>query len=467
MAGVSLRQRWMTYLQSQQVDLKLVQLTIPGTHDTGTWELGPSVSKTQAWTLAEQFDHGVRFVDIRLVPETNGTRNDLKIYHGAKPSSSTDCGVWFSDVVDTCRTFLNDHPGETIVMSVKNEHEGVPPADFVAAFDPFLVTERDQVGNYLFHLNTTVPTLSEAKGKIVLFRRYDYPAGYVFSYPADYPAAHHDAGKLPGIDGMTGWPDDNWTPSATGGSPPLMVQDVYGMACTSKEKKWNDFIRPFLEQAEAWKPRYCWFLNFTSASGGLPPTDFARDINRWLQDWLERRLAEEKSMQFGTVVMDFPSPRTVDLLIAMNLEQDAALLQPLRGYDFTIEGESRGIGPAYFWTTDRWNYAQATTGTKMKHVLVKIDGNVDVAHIYPGDTVLIQSTEFQNDENIYLEGLGYKYYGSQLYYCKKDGYSYGASMVHWVVESGVAGRDAATPFALGEAVMFRNLSTHAFPSADS
>jgi 1-phosphatidylinositol phosphodiesterase len=104
-SNASLRHGWMGHLQADQHDASLLYLTIPGTHDTGTWNLSnqaaPAISKCQEWTLEEQLDHGIRFIDIRLVPELNDGQNDLKLYHGANPDFSADCEVWFSEIVQT------------------------------------------------------------------------------------------------------------------------------------------------------------------------------------------------------------------------------------------------------------------------------------------------------------------------------------------------------------------------------
>lgn len=96
-----LRANWMGAVVDQST--KLTGLTIPGTHDSGTCGLDrASVSRCQEKTISEQLDHGIRFLDIRLVPEERNSVQDCQLYHGTTP-----LGIWFSDVLAVCKTFLS------------------------------------------------------------------------------------------------------------------------------------------------------------------------------------------------------------------------------------------------------------------------------------------------------------------------------------------------------------------------
>jgi hypothetical protein len=80
--NVGLRANWMKYVQNPETT-KLSALTIPGTHDTGTFSCEPGSSpRCQEMPLAMQFGAGIRFIDIRLAPATNNRGNsDLTISH--------------------------------------------------------------------------------------------------------------------------------------------------------------------------------------------------------------------------------------------------------------------------------------------------------------------------------------------------------------------------------------------------
>ncbi|MEV7119186.1 phosphatidylinositol-specific phospholipase C [Kitasatospora griseola] len=151
---------WMSYLAPER---SLLGLTIPGTHDSCCTDPahGTEWSHTQNWGVPEQLTQGVRFLDIRC-NGLQGTADELGIYH-----SDAYQYVRLQDVLDQCRAFLTAHPGETLVMRLKNENAGGQALD-AAEF-------RRRVGHYLddlgyrglFHLYGW-PTLGAARGRIVL-----------------------------------------------------------------------------------------------------------------------------------------------------------------------------------------------------------------------------------------------------------------------------------------------------------
>ena len=102
---------WMSRLPD---DALLSQLSLPGTHDSCALHNGLSFgfAKCQSWSLEDQLKAGIRFVDIRCRHVNNG----FLIYHGIIDQQMT-----FAEVRDTCRRFLQQHPTETIVMSIKEE----------------------------------------------------------------------------------------------------------------------------------------------------------------------------------------------------------------------------------------------------------------------------------------------------------------------------------------------------------
>ncbi len=424
--STSLRSSWMGYLQHINSTLKLTELTIPGTHDTGTWKINSlNSAKCQDMDLKSQLEHGIRFIDIRLVPEQNNGNNDLMIYHGDY-AISVPCYVWFSEVVeDICFNFLKKNPTETIIMSIKNEWgiKYVPDAQFTAALNPFINTSLQAVpGKSLFYTSNVVPDLATSAGQIVLVRRY--------------------TGDTIGIDAVTGWPDDEKTTTPTTGNAPLMVQDIYKMKfVTQGEKKWHDHIHPFLHDAMASPDqiRVLWF-NFTSTSGGATPIVFATQINPLFQVWLETLTLPKtlRTYRFGIIPMDFPTPRLIDDLIMTNLADTSTVVQQGRGYTISLSNNKAHIGTAY--KPGSWNYAQCyfdTSGNNaMRHALIKVSGK-PTQEIHFGDTVRILSTEFTNDSYIYIQsdGADQDNGGKNLFYDNIEGsYQNDSSSVEWIVE---------------------------------
>src|SRR5262249_31478688 len=136
----------------------LSRLTIPGTHDSCAWNAS-AMSKTQNMDLTTQLLAGIRFVDIRC----RHYQNKFAIHHGAEYLHLN-----FDDVLTACKSFLDGHPRECIVMSVKEEHDA---ADNTTTFEQVFEDYFEKSKTYWYRGNT-IPTLLQARGKIVLLRRF-------------------------------------------------------------------------------------------------------------------------------------------------------------------------------------------------------------------------------------------------------------------------------------------------------
>lgn len=282
--------RWMTALPN---DTRLDALTIPGTHDTCA-RIGGSLAECQTLTLTQQLNAGIRFIDIRCKKE--GDR--LRIYHGP-----VDQQLHFdSDVQADCLSFLSNNPNECIVMLVSNE--GSADKNIASLFWEALEGHHDR-----WHLANRTPTLGQARGKIVLLRR--------FALAGDEPEG------ATGIDLSHGWKDDATfeidLPDAD-----FKIQDRYKVPTLFNIKnKWEQVESLLVEAGKG--PQGVWFLNYTSGtSAGAHPIDVARGtpsiegVNGYLQDYL----FNTTDRFLGTLVMDFPeqpnSLQLIDTLIALN-----------------------------------------------------------------------------------------------------------------------------------------------------
>lgn len=169
----------------------LRRLTIPGTHNAGARYGGPW-TECQNTTVAQQLDSGIRFLDVRC----RITGDAFAIHHGASYQN-----LMFGDVLVACRDFLAAHPSETVLMRVKQEYSQESDAAFRRIFDIYL----DGKGwRPLLRLDSTLPDLGGARGKVVLLAdngglpgvRYADPA--VFDIQDDYMAKPF--GKYPKIE---------------------------------------------------------------------------------------------------------------------------------------------------------------------------------------------------------------------------------------------------------------------------
>ncbi|GKS68582.1 hypothetical protein W03_05860 [Nitrosomonas sp. PY1] len=91
---------------------ELRDISIPGTHDSGA-RFGGEACETQYWTIAQQLEAGIRYLDIR----NRRTKTSFAIHHGLCYQN-----MMFGDVLNQIRDFLRVHPGETILMRVKEEY---------------------------------------------------------------------------------------------------------------------------------------------------------------------------------------------------------------------------------------------------------------------------------------------------------------------------------------------------------
>jgi 1-phosphatidylinositol phosphodiesterase len=265
-------------------DVSLSELSIPGTHDSGArreWFYG--TTKCQTLAIPEQLRAGVRFLDIRC----RHVKNRFLIYHGPVYQRLT-----FDEVLSSCCRFLDQNLTECVIMSV--QQEGRPSANtrtFEDTFDGYVAANPAR-----WWLAGSVPTLFQAKGRIVLLRRFT-------------------ARSVPkGID-ATGWLD-NRSFTMSNSAARLRVQDYYQFH--DNRGKWKA-IQDLYEQAES-SDRDCLYINF--ASGYMPSWFFRmpriRPVSNGINPLIAAYIANRGPRKYGITVMDFADDRISSLIIATN-----------------------------------------------------------------------------------------------------------------------------------------------------
>lgn len=273
---------WMKSLNSS---ISLADINIPGTHDSGA-RYGGASYEAQKWTIAEQLEHGIRFLDIRLKPnegDLNGA--DFRVFHGGAYQKLT-----FKEVLDACWTYLTDHDKEAIVMLI-NQEDSSDKVGFGEALEAYI---KERIGQ--FYTKDDIPTLESVRKKIVLLRRYTGALGF----------------------NCSGWPHNSggWVHAEK-----MYVQDYYKVAATSGlldfislEKKWEK-VTETMEHARNNSGAY--IQNYTSGSTALNPIDVAKNINAKLY----KEFSHATRRKFGITVMDFPDElggQIVPLIITTN-----------------------------------------------------------------------------------------------------------------------------------------------------
>lgn len=291
-------------------EVPVTELSIPGTHNSGSTDGPLGFGKTQDLDLGAQLNAGIRFLDIRLAHY----QDDLFLHHDV-----VYMGQSYRDILLVCREFLTRHPAESILMSVKEEDRSdsalgdFAPSEVLAriargetesrdntrSFDAtFADRSHEYAGGDSLFFNvavgpdgdasgarsapfTTATTLGDIRGRIVLFRRFDGDRDVGFD--------------------MTYWLDNNRTRSdqdETGNVrnavPPIYAIEDHYDDPTDK----YDLVISHIEEAVDGKPEDL-YITFSSAVN-LRAFGYAKTINPRLSDYL----AAASPGRVGIVAMD-------------------------------------------------------------------------------------------------------------------------------------------------------------------
>ena len=283
---------WMAELDDA---LPLNKIVLPGSHDSATQYVQLAFfSKCQGLSIGEQLEAGCRYLDIRLGDAEKG-EDFPKLMHGFTKCKTRIFGgtLYLDKLLEQCYAFLTLHPTETVVFAVKHEHGDASAAEFETVLDGFTSIRP---GFWL--LSDTIPTLGEARGKLVLMRRYEDEAGL---------------GERAGIPLI--WPDQkgsadlslNTEPSGQGAYT-LWVQDRFEY---DTENKWTAFEKG-MAAAEEQMQTGDLAIHFLSTKGTATyghPFFFARTLNA--------RLLQTTQLS-GWIVLDFFDAALAGHIYSMN-----------------------------------------------------------------------------------------------------------------------------------------------------
>ncbi len=237
--------------------IPLSALSIPGTHNSPTYHRALPSVRCQVTTVREQLANGVRFLDIRVQPESplDPSKDTLNLVHGVFPISLTG-QKRFRPIINEVLSFLEQNPSEAIIMSVKREGPGNATDAQISRI------MRDHYASDVNKWFTAprIPTLGEARGKIVLVRRF----------------ALED--RLKNEWGGAGWciNADTWadnTPNSLCPSGDLCIQDFYEVLETENIEKKIQYSVDHLKRAAKCvcpapgaKTKQPFYVNFLTAS---------------------------------------------------------------------------------------------------------------------------------------------------------------------------------------------------------
>lgn len=264
---------WMSAVSGE---VKLSSISIPGTHDSAAQYAFPGYfMECQDTSIEEQLENGYRYFDLRVALAQDGKEEKpyLKLVHNfadcREESSLFSDAIKLADVIDTMYAFLENHPTETVIFTVKAEDED----DDVASIQNLLYEAIDENPNQWYTVNE-IPTLDEVRGKIVLASRLEDAIG-VSDTRSGLNFQWEDQGDKEIV-------DVPYVNSMINDSEQLWVQDRYNY---NTESKWEAVVDD-MENCQANDDTFS--INFTSTSGSgwlSHPKGYAKYINSQLLDY--------------------------------------------------------------------------------------------------------------------------------------------------------------------------------------
>ncbi|KAH8751964.1 phosphatidylinositol-specific phospholipase C [Diaporthe sp. PMI_573] len=328
----SMHPDWMASVPDQT---SLASLSIPGTHDTETFDLVNNTKlQCQTHDLKTQLRAGLRYFDIRgrmVIDEAAGGEDaapEIGIFH-----AQVYTGYTLEDVLLTLFEFLDQHPTEGIIMRLKQEGPPVrrkPEGTFYdqeeekgeADTTTYKTTYEEAFNHYRLknprtepgstkHLLTPWPSPSAPAGSPLLPTMAQLRGKVIVLY--EFPTAPGTAYGVP------------WT------SPHISLEDLWVIVDLEHlEDKW-EAIRASLEAAGA-SPSGSdvLYLSHLSASVGVTPIEAAagpleavngsmvEGMNDRTGRLLEESVKDGQQGKTGVIMGDFPGQRLVDAILARN-----------------------------------------------------------------------------------------------------------------------------------------------------
>ncbi len=330
---------WMKYVDDNKF---LDELSIPGTHDSGTCSVDndtepqSSQAKCQQDYIPTQLLEGVRYFDIRL-----GKGENPGIDHGACYLLKKDGNfMHLSDVIGYFNTFLSENPTEALIMLVSRGNDEATDESLTTALGKVFDENPD-----LFYTSSRIPTLGEVRGKIVLLRRFGLAGNSVSSHTwgldltqwDDKIAAHTDSTSMCLVRDERGFEAVGKTGDEEPYCTKVYAQDHY--ECTGTDKiGWVDMalqettklarIMVDVEDNDGAKVKvleHSWCINYTSCTNykqGSNPFTAARVVNehlyksQYINSTGNESTKEDCLKHIGIIASDF-----VDAALARSIYQ--------------------------------------------------------------------------------------------------------------------------------------------------
>lgn len=370
---------WMKYVDDNKY---LDELSIPGTHDSGTCSVDndtepqSSQAKCQQDYIPTQLLEGIRYFDIRL--GRNDENGDPGIDHGRCYLLKKDGGfMHLSDVIGYFKTFLNENPSEALIMLASRGNDEATDDSVTTAFAKVMGDNSD-----LFYTSSHVPTLGEVRGKIVLLRRFRLAGNSVSGHTwgldltewDDKIKAHSDSATMCLVQDARGFEAVGETGDKEPYCTKVYAQDKYKLTGTDKLSWVDNALKETsgrtrnevdVEDDNGAKEKVlerCWSINYTSCTGlshGGNPFTSARVVNEHLykSPYINPSGIEDTKSDYlkhiGIIASDF-----VDAALARSIYQ--------RNYDTEHKQTASYYLPYYLPTRMRMTYGDSLSDASLQ-----------------------------------------------------------------------------------------------------
>ncbi len=268
------RNNWMSEIMD---DAKISWLTIPGTHDTATFNVKCSTwgsivepgATCQSWNIEQQLAAGIRAFDLRYKWENS----KFYLYHGedsyaCKCRDSDGTHLDLTAVLQKCKTFLNSHPNEFILVNIQKESGDYNTTELNKIKSAYGLVSRD---------NST--TVGQVRGKIV-----------------------NSSDFMQGISGSSAY--NRWE-----GSVDQKVEDM--------KTVFNDAPSIYKYYSSTiYQKCICTNLSWRKDKPFTWPEDYAEDVHK--KFFGSNPFSAYGQKAYGVILYDFPSNTIVDWTISAN-----------------------------------------------------------------------------------------------------------------------------------------------------
>ena len=321
---------WMAQLPDDAV---LSSVNLPGSHDAGTAAIVedgiPQISFTscQKYYYEEQLNVGVRSFDIRCnALSDDAALSDVIIIHGNERwhcSNRDATALTLDNILNESVRFLDEHPTETVVMMVKPDDGST--VGLVKAMASFIKAEVAKGDECHVWTGNEIPSVKEARGKIVFLRRYEIDKS---KYD---PAADGLQERWFGID-LSKW--DDYSYGDTKYAIKIYGQDQYGTAVYAQDAYSEnangkiEYIEGTMAQTTGADtthaiPADSWIFNYTSCSKWIP-LNVTKDLNPQLfaDEFGKDKSGYIDNRRLGMVMLNFVDRPMSRLIYETNLKDN-------------------------------------------------------------------------------------------------------------------------------------------------